>query len=421
MIQNNTSKLKFTIEAKHTTHSGGKGEYLHDWYAYLEGFSSSFVKGILDSYAPDAKIVLEPFAGVGTTPINCSLLGVKSYYCEINPALIKVIDAKEHVISLNKRKKDKLIKDLLDLSENLELSIEKHVPCESLRKRYYKCFGKSEFFNKEAFEKVLKTRSFIDSLNKENEYLSTSIEVAVMSCIISCSLLKRSGDVRFKNEKELLKGIPEFYSSVSLQLKKMAIDCEECPSSYAQSHLLAGNAKDLLELESVNADIVITSPPYLNGTNYFRNTKLELWFIGELHDEKSLRGFRDQVVTAGINDVTRNKGNEILPIINDLYDELLEKSYDKRISKMMAAYFQEMKIVLEGLKHQVKDDGFICIDIGDSIYSKIYIPTHQILTDIAKDIGLEFYDEITLRKRTSKDGSSLGQFLIVFKNSKEKI
>ena len=41
------AKSSFEIEAKHTTHSGGKGEYLHDWYSYLEGFSSSFVYEIL--------------------------------------------------------------------------------------------------------------------------------------------------------------------------------------------------------------------------------------------------------------------------------------------------------------------------------------------------------------------------------------
>lgn len=85
---------------------------------------------------------------------------------------------------------------------------------------------------------------------------------------------------------------------------------------------------------------------------------------------------------------------------------------------MMAAYFWEMKIVLEGLKKQVVNGGLVCIDIGDSIYSKIYIPTHKVLIEIAKDIGLELYDEVLLRKRTSKDGTSLGQFLLVFKNNK---
>ena len=32
------------------THTGGKGEVFHDWYPYLEGFSSSFVSSVFDKY-----------------------------------------------------------------------------------------------------------------------------------------------------------------------------------------------------------------------------------------------------------------------------------------------------------------------------------------------------------------------------------
>ena len=94
-------KSSFEIEGKHTTHSGGKGEYLHDWYSYLEGFSSSFVNQILKTYAPNAEIVLEPFAGVGTTPVNSSILGCTSYYCEINPVLRKVTAIKNKILNLS--------------------------------------------------------------------------------------------------------------------------------------------------------------------------------------------------------------------------------------------------------------------------------------------------------------------------------
>ena len=31
------------------THTGGKGEVFHDWYPYLEGFSSSFVSSVFEN------------------------------------------------------------------------------------------------------------------------------------------------------------------------------------------------------------------------------------------------------------------------------------------------------------------------------------------------------------------------------------
>jgi len=410
------NQSEFLIEAKHTTHSGGKGECLHDWYSYLEGFSSSFVKTILNTYSPEANIVLDPFAGVGTTPVNCSLIGIESYYCEINPVLRKVISVKNEVINLTSGSKLNLAEKILNLANGFEHIISDFKPSEDLRARYSSCFGKSKFFDEVAFERVLIVRCLIDSLKRKDNLLGEALEVAVLSCLVTCSLLKRSGDVRYKTIKELQKGVPDFYLSVVEQLKTMADDCTNSPKAKAKIQLLCNNAKTMKTLDSIEADIVITSPPYLNGTNYFRNTKLELWFLRELKDEKSLRVFRDQVVTSGINDVTKTKCNEILPLVSNLHDEILEKAYDKRIAKMMSAYFYEMKSVLEGMMHHVKNDGFVCIDIGDSIYSNVYIPTHKILIDISKELGMVLYDEIVLRKRISKGGDPLSQFLLVFKN-----
>ena len=410
-----STKSTFKIEPKHTTHSGGKGEYLHDWYPYLEGFSSSFVNEILKMYSPNAMRVLEPFSGVGTTVINSSILGYTSYYCEINPILRKVTDLKIQVLNLSRKDRLDLSKKIINLYTNLKKNIEDTNTFEPLRTQYYACFSKSVFFTPVTFENILKLRTIINHISTEDELLANVIEVAVLSCLVPCSLLKRSGDVRFKTEKELKHGIPELINSVIKQLEIMAKDCINLPESLAHSYLLANNSKEILNIESIQADIVITSPPYLNGTNYFRNTKLELWFTGNIVNSKSLRLFRDQVVTSGINDVTKDKGKDILPLISDLYDELLEKSYDNRISKMMSAYFYEMRMVLEGLHHHTTPNGVVCIDIGDSVYSNVYIPTHTILTTIAKDLGFSLYEEDMLRKRYSNGGAELGQYLLVLK------
>ena len=85
---------------------------------------------------------------------------------------------------------------------------------------------------------------------------------------------------------------------------------------------------------------------------------------------------------------------------------------------MIASYFVDMKEVFEGMSKHVKPGGIICIDIGDSIYSKVHIPTHEVLSEIAISIGWLKIDEIILRKRYSNNGSELTQRLLVFKNGK---
>jgi hypothetical protein len=46
--------------------------------------------------------------------------------------------------------------------------------------------------------------------------------------------------------------------------------------------------------------MAVTSPPYLNGTNYFRNTKIELWLLGFIENEQELKNLRREAISAGL-------------------------------------------------------------------------------------------------------------------------
>jgi len=411
---NNLSKLK--IHKSHTTHSGGKGEYFHDWYGYLEGFSSEFVKSIINTYMPDAKYILEPFAGVGTTPISLATLGIKCGYSEINPAMRIVIEVKSNVLNLSQNEKKKLSLKIKEIANLIDQKIGNQKEVHDLKDSYKATFKESKYFEDDTFSSILKTRSLIDSIFSEDKLLGQILEVAVMSIIVKCSLLKRAGDVRFKTQKDLDKGIPNYIENLKNQLFQMSNDCLIVPHSISQSSLVANNAKELIDLNALEADGVITSPPYLNGTNYIKNTKLELWFTRHLITDKDLKKFRNEIVTSGINDVQKEKKLHVHKFIKPLYDELTSKTYDKRIPIMVAGYFYDMSIVLEGLAKNTKENSHICIDIGDSIYFDVHVPTHEILVEIAKDHNLTLVDNILLRKRTSHNGGALSQVLLIFEN-----
>jgi DNA modification methylase len=408
----------FTIAPKHTTHVGGKGEYLHDWYAYLEGYSSEFVRAVYEAYMPDSKLILDPFAGVGTTPLTLALSGIDSVYCEINPAMRRVINKKLIVASLPKSKKESLCYELLKLADQLLNLVKKAGEDGDLQQTYSAAFKSSKFFYTDSYSNALKLRSVNDNIVRKTPLLGAALEIAVISKLVECSKLKRAGDVRYKTEKELAKGIPDLIESVSEQLRLMAMDCRRCPEATGASKLLIPNAKLLSCIDPVNADGLITSPPYLNGTNYFRNTKLELWYMRNIVNDKSLRAFRDEVVTSGINDVTKHKGNYIHSAVSALAKELSEKAYDQRISRMVAGYFDEMSAVLNGAAYHLIPGAKACIDIGDSVYAGIHVPTHEILSEIADEFGFKTVDIITLRERRSRDQSLLSQSLLLLERKR---
>jgi len=396
------------------THTGGKGEVFHDWYPYLEGFSSSFVSSVYDKYFYNAKKILDPFSGIGTTPIYLTIRGIKSFYCEINPVLQHLVSTKIDVLKLDHSKKFKIINHINKLKNKLS-KIQLENINSNLDINYKFLFNKSIFFEKSNYSNILKLKTFSNKINEK--LLKSLFDVAVYSSLLNSSLLKRAGDVRYKTEKDLKgKKVPNIIMLVIKKLDLIIRDIERMNNPKVVPKLICKNSKDLMNVKSEKIDGVITSPPYLNGTNYFRNTIIELWYMENINTKTSLRDFRNDTITAGINDVSSKIQKDVISEVKSLHNKLKNNSYDTRIPKMVSDYFYDMKKVALGLKKQVKKNGIICIDIGDSIYNKVHVKTDVILIKIFFNLNLKLLDNILLRDRLSHSKVKLSQRLLVFKN-----
>lgn len=398
-----------------------KQEPLHNWFPYLEGFGPDFVESVLLNYLPAAKRIIDPFVGSGTTPLVLSALGIECGYCEANPVMREVTRIKTTAARMQVADRASLAARIRSLAKDLPTFLADAPRDTSLASSYEQCFGKSRFFSDSAFDTVLKLRTVVDSLHKEDPSLSDVLSLATLSKIVICSQLKRAGDVRFKTEKELLRSPASIVAEIREHLEVMALDCVRSQVCLADSTLLCFDARTLDTTPSFHADGVITSPPYLNGTNYIRNTKLELWFTRFLTTSSDLRGFRDTVVTSGINDVAGEQDYEpVTKSIEDVVTQLQKDAYDQRIPRMVAAYFADMARVFRGLHRHTTPNAVLCVDIGDSRYGGINVPTHSLLGDVAETEGFQLAESVTLRKRVSKDQTPLTQELLIFKKSSKQ-
>ncbi|GAB4441762.1 MAG: hypothetical protein OHK0040_12970 [bacterium] len=260
----------------------------------------------------------------------------------------------------------------------------------------------------------------VDYIACSDPLTSDFLSVAIVSSLVPASLLKRAGDLRYKTEKELIKEKVDFENNTIKQLNRMISDLSQLNYISARPILICEDAKEISLIPPLEIDAVITSPPYLNGTNYFRNTKIELWFLRCLHSQRDLTSFREKSVTAGINDVSQRKnGNLNHPSVDNVVAKLKENAYDPRIPKMVKDYFTDMNMIFESLKYHLKSNSIIAIDIGDSIYGGVHVPTDRILTEFMLDKGYSLKGELLLRKRLSRNGSQpLCQVLLIFTNAK---
>lgn len=406
----------FAFEAPevNTTHRGGKVLPLHRWFPFPEGYSPRFVEQVLERFAPTAKRILDPFSGTGTTPLTVARMGRAAFYAEINPFLQFLTQAKIHALHLSPRERQATASALKELSNTLSRGLRSTQPDRLLSVAYESCFGASEFFGPSAFNAVLRARTLLDDIACDDPRLSEFATVAALASLIPSSLLKRAGDLRFRRKNEIGKEA-DFVEHFARQLAVVADDLAEAESILEAPILIAGNARALATGPSLGIDAVVTSPPYLNGTNYFRNTKVELWFLRALTDQDGLARFRFDSITAGINDVVRRKPTSDHPAVRSVVDTLVERAYDQRISQMVGSYFHDMEQVLRGLIHHLVPGAVVAIDIGDSIYAKTHVRTDQLLTAIARPLGLDLVESVLLRQRSSYSGDKLSQVLLVFR------
>lgn len=389
------------------------------WYPYIEGYSPNFVLSIISQYCPNSTLIYEPFAGTGTTLFAADSIGCNCVYSEINPLLRYIIEIKLRILSYNVEFRLELAEQLCRVSKLIIKDVNSSVPSHELSNNYKQTFGKSKYFYDDTFDKILRLRTYIDNIAKNNVDLADLLTIAVLSTLIPTSLLKKQGDVRYKTEKEL-KSMPDFDTFLYERINIIAEDLRTYHYKLqAHQHLVCNNAKEIGTIDMANRfSSVITSPPYLNGTNYFRNTKLELWFLRQLTKQSDLRSFRDAVLTSGINDVKLNARK-----VNSFSDSLLGQtlidlqnySYDRRIQEMVLCYFDEMQTLFTGLAKHLISGACVAIDIGDSIFAGVHVKTDEILINILKTLGYSLQEKVLLRNRRSHNGQLLSQVLIVLK------
>jgi hypothetical protein len=406
------------FEPIQTTFKGGHAEPLHRWYPFLEGYSPRFVEEIIRQLAPNATRILDPFSGTGTTPLTIARLGREGFYCELNPLLQYLTDVKLTALTLSEPKRHQMAGVLRQQADTFERQLTEVVGDVELKRAYSQTFGESVFFEDATYEQILRARSVIDLLACTEPQTAKFLAVAVLASLLPASRMIRRGDVRYKTEEELERHHAEFVPTVQSQLALMAADLEQLTSIQQRPALVCENARGLEQLPALGLDAVITSPPYLNGTNYFRNTKIELWFLRSLRSADDLAGFRNKAITAGINDVTVGKPNgDSTEAIREVVAQLRETAYDSRIPRMISSYFADMHAVFSGIKKHLRDGAMVAVDIGDSQYSNIHVPTDKLLTSILETQGYTLEREVTLRKRMSRNGLPLRQVLLIFRLS----
>jgi hypothetical protein len=377
---------------------------LHRWYPFVEGFSAELVNQALDQ--DEHGEIFDPFGGSGTTALTASLRGRRSSFTEVNPFLAWVAQVK-----VNK------VKEFLDIGADPKVisnfKFSRSVSNSALRQNaFWEINEKRDFLNEENFKALI---SFMHQTDSLSEPYRSIVRLAGATSILPSSNMIRRTDLRRRTKSDKAPGL--FVEIVKERLRIFADDLIQLSSTELETTDYLGNDARQNWTSPNKIDLIVTSPPYLNGTNYCRNTKMELFACGFFNSESELQELRDRSIMAGINNVSSRKQYDTtkLPKVNKIINKLISATYDKRIPKMVNGYFVDMGMMFSSTYSNSSPNALFLLDIGDSKFANVHIDTPDLLREVASDTGWDFKRLIQLRSRRSFDGSVLSQVLLEFR------
>ncbi len=390
---------------------------LHRWVPWIAGFSSSFVKAVLDKVKQDEEPlrVLDPFAGVGTTLIEAIQNGDDAIGFEINPyaALACKVKARAALYDVN------LFASAIERFDEFgDNKLWHSMPPSTTAPAMFK--SRVPFFSPDVEPQFL---SCLDFLNEETtDWIRELFQLALGSLMVSFSnySYEPSLGTRAAAGKNNVEHA-DVFGVVGRKLREMHEDIVDFQAEMTRQPRLASATVypvDYMEnadrIEPGSVDVLITSPPYLNNYHYIRNTRPQLFWLGLVNGNSDLKDIERksfgqfwQTVRAG-PDIPLHPD---LPQLAQQVQELRGRYTDKGAyggrgwANYAASYFNDCQRFCETTRPLMRPNGTVVVVIGNNILQGIEFQTDRLFAEIAEMSGFEV---VALHNvRTKRTGSSV--------------
>jgi len=349
--------------------------FTHSFFKYPCKFIPQVPKWAIDKYTKENDLILDCFAGSGTTLVEAVMLK--------RNALGVDFDKLSQLLCLTKTKlltkKEILnIKEILDSIFLENKNIEPKLP---------DLHNIQHWFSSETIQELSNLKNNIDSIS--------NINIRNFFLVCFASIIKKVSNAdenspkpyvssRFKKKKYFVKEL--FLKTVNNYVEVFE---KNQNIKLGTTKIISQDARNIGNTDLKNKiDLAVTSPPYINAFDYVRSLRLENAWLGYLGDSNISTIKKNQIGTETIGAEIYKK--EILKTGIKTLDKILNKIslIDKKRAYVVLKYFQDMEANIISVKDLLKVNAHYIIVVGDSVIRDIEVPTHKILIEIAENNGL---------------------------------
>ncbi|MHB8730844.1 MAG: HsdM family class I SAM-dependent methyltransferase [bacterium] len=358
---------------------------IHRWYSFTQGFSPRLVVELLSELgAPTRARVYDPFVGSGTTLLACKQEGIASFGAEISPLLCWIASLK--VMNWDpaplKRATQKLEKAKVRWSDP---------PGQVFHQFFVQAFSPA------ILQQIFGWGDWIK--RRRETHVRDFMLLGLVSILEATSQLRKHGShYRFLNKADsvgLAKlNIPVISPDAKLgpllaaQLNKMIgdIDVVRFPKPKIPAEVFNLDSRVAVPTER-SADIVITSPPYLNRNMYFAQQKAELVLTGLVTDYEDYRALVRQTLRSHVEGALPPVAMSTIPEVQRIVERIeLTDNNNEKIPHMICGYFDDLKETLRTLRQVLLPGAKLAFVVGNCRWGGMVVPVDHLLAMIAEQL-----------------------------------
>lgn len=356
------------------------GYLSHDIHPYPAKFIPQIPRELISKLSLRGELVWDPFGGCGTTALEAILLGRCAVSTDINP-LAQII-GKAKTLTLTKEE-DEILADFLD---QLHLLIRKpdHLKAE-LKRAKTTCDAYipdipniSEWFHPNAIIELAYLRQRIELI--ENSKVMVLSKVAFSKSVLKASY--QDGETRYARKPRVVEVgevIQNFANNLSGSLKKVRqigplLQFRE--AEFETVDLRNVNIAETCDTQNGDivknsVDLVVTSPPYPNTTDYHLYHRFRLFWLG--FDPRDLAS---KEIGSHLRHQKEKKGFE--------------------------QYLQEMTACLANILQALRPGRYAVLVVGDGVFNGVIYNSADYLSKAAQELGFEVVGLIERKVHSTK-------------------
>lgn len=425
---------------------GNKGQLLHSWIKYREGFSAELVDRLLDEFGiKPGDTILEPFNGSGTTLLVAKSRSINAVGVEILPNCHLTWQAKSRVFDYNVAELRAIYQQIKAYEPGKTSRPFPHLaitqtafpdPVENDLMYYTDWVEQSDFSDS---AKVL-LRLLLTSILEEVSYTRKDGQYLRWDC--RATKVQTRNHKREQNGKTAIKGmhkgnLPSVKEALLAAMFTVIEDIEiiqQQQASGSNQQLLQGSSLRILPtLEPDQFAGVITSPPYCNRYDYTRTYALEIAYLGA--GEEGIRKLRQEQLSCTVEHNSKidelrthyrllgqsERFESILQTVlnNAVFGEINSalqirwnrgEINNRGILPMVEGYFVELTFVFAEILRTTRSGAHVAF-VNDNVrYGGEVIPVDLLTTSIAEDLGFLPEKVYVLPQRKGNSSQQMRRF-----------